>query len=133
MADYHSATQLPARVDVVFDYLSDAEHLSDYAAFMGDVHTTGPGEVHAAAHLPGARTVAGESHWRVDPLHRRVDWEAEDGSGYHGSLLMRAHPDGTHVRLLLHTPEEHDPAVQRAADEAMAALHSVLTSNTGAV
>jgi uncharacterized membrane protein len=133
MAEYHSSTQLATRVDAVFDYLSEAEHLPDYAAFIGDVHATGPGEVHAAAHLPDGRTVAGESHWRVDALHRRIDWDAEDGSGYHGTLLMRAHPDGTHVRLVLHTPHDPDPAVQRAADEAMAALHTVLVTNTGAV
>lgn len=133
MADYHSGTQLATRVDAVFDYLSDIEHLPDYAAFIADVHTTGPGRVHAAAHLPDGTTVAGDSHWRVDALHRRVEWDAEDGSGYHGSLIVRGHPDGSHVRLLLHTPHQPDPAVQRAADQAMATLHTLLTSNTGAV
>ena len=133
MADYHSSTQLAMRVDAVFDYLSEVEHLPDYAAFIGDVHAVAPGEVHAAAHLPDGSTVAGTSHWRVDTLHRRLDWDAEDGSGYHGSILMRGHPDGTHVRLLLHTPHDPDPAVQQAADDAMAALHTALASNTGAV
>lgn len=133
MAEYHSATQLATRVDVVFDYLSKVEHLPDYAAFIGDVRTTAPGEVHAAAHLPDGSTVAGESHWRVDAVHRRVDWDAEDGSGYHGTIHMRGHPDGTHVRLVLHTPHDPDPAIQKAADDAMAALHTALASHIGAI
>ncbi|MDO8107662.1 hypothetical protein Q6348_10690 [Isoptericola sp. b441] len=133
MADYAGTIQIGNPVDLIFDYLSDVENLPAYFARMTEAHPTGAQEVHTTATLPDGHQVQGDAWWRTDEVHRRVEWGAEDGSGYRGRISLHGHPDGTKVELHLHTPHDEDPDVQAAITDALHSIKSALETSPNGV
>ncbi|TCO12872.1 hypothetical protein EV652_12843 [Kribbella steppae] len=132
MADHEASTTVDVAANVLFDYLSDIEHLPDYLPWLTDVHRAAPRpaeaqgmearrpqqpvheEVEVTAHVPAGgepdQTVHSEAWIDIVEENRSLRWGAPGEQDYHGELDIDFVADGTSrltVRLhTTHTPDQ---------------------------
>jgi carbon monoxide dehydrogenase subunit G len=102
---------MPVPADVLFDYLSDVEHLPEYFPMITSARATG-GAVQTTAVIepPGQekQKVEGEAWFTVADGERRLTWGSEGDNDYHGEISVEPDGDGSAVTFSLHTEADHD-------------------------
>jgi uncharacterized protein YndB with AHSA1/START domain len=148
MGHHEASTIVDVAPNILFDYLSDLEHLPDYLPRLTDVHRTGPQpdeaqgmevrrphqpvheEVEVTAEVPAdghtERTVRSEAWIEVVEENRRLRWGAPGEHDYHGELDVDFVADGT-SRLTVRLDTEHS-AGQAIDDELHRALEGIKTT-----
>jgi uncharacterized protein YndB with AHSA1/START domain len=142
MADHEASTTVEVAPNILFDYLSDIEHLPDYLPWLTDVHRTAPRPVEAQgleARLPhqpvheevevtaeepagdgSEHTVHGEAWIEIVEENRSLRWGAAGEGDYHGELDVDFVADGTsRLTVRLHTTHSPDQAIDDYLREAL--------------
>jgi uncharacterized protein YndB with AHSA1/START domain len=144
MAHHEASTTVDVAPNILFDYLSDIQHLPDYLPRLTYVHPTEPApaeaqglearqpmqpvhhEVEVAADEPSGQTVRSEAWIDVLEENRTLRWGGPGESGYHGELDVDFVADGTsRLTVRLDTSHPADPAID---DELRRALDGIKTS-----
>jgi hypothetical protein len=138
MPDHEAWTTIDVAPNIVFDRLSDLDHLPDYLPWLTDLHRTAarPAEAqgpearrpHQAVHEE-VDVTAGDSHqeaW-IDVLEedRILRWGAAEPDDYHGELLVDFVADGTSkLTVRLHT--SHGSDIDHELEETLTDLKSTI-------
>ncbi|MGY4770893.1 SRPBCC family protein [Kribbella sp. CWNU-51] len=148
MADHEASTTVEVAPNVLFDYLSDIEHLPDYLPWLTDVRRTEPRPAEAQgmeARLPlqpvhevvevtaevpagqgSEQTVQNEAWIDIVEERRILRWGAPGGDDYHGELDVDFVADSTsRLTVRLHTTNPTDEAIE---DQLHRALESIKTT-----
>jgi Polyketide cyclase / dehydrase and lipid transport len=121
MPEYEETQTVNAAPDVVFDYVSDVDHLPEYIPHMVLAHATGD-RLRVAADVQG-RHEEGDAWFRADHDHRRIEWGADDSGRYQGWLQVSGSGQGSLVTIHLST--ERDEDAQQIRDALSEALHNI--------
>jgi hypothetical protein len=144
MAHHEASTTVDVAPNLLFDYLSDIQHLPEYLPRLTDVHPTAPMppdaqglearlpmqpvhyEVEVTADEPSGQSVRSEAWIDVVEENRSLRWGVPGESGYHGELDVDFVADGTSLLTVrLDTVHGSDPAID---DELHRALDGIKTS-----
>ena len=110
----------------VFGYVSDVNHLPDYIDMLTSARSTGAGEVHVVADVPGRGIEEGDATFRADEGSRRVEWGSATNSAYTGWLQVEDGADGgASVRLGMQLHHE-DQRGEESIDKTLETLRSRL-------
>jgi hypothetical protein len=135
--------------NVLFDYLSDVEHLPDYLPWLTDVHRSEPRpaeaqgmearrprqpvrqevEVTAEVAAGGGSDQTAHSEAWIDVVeeNRRLRWGAPGGDEYNGELDVDFVADGTsRLTVRLHTTHSTDQAIDDQLRRALAAIKTTI-------
>lgn len=148
MADHEAATVVDVAPNILFDYLSDIDHLPEYLPWLSDVHRTDPRPVEAqgpevrrphqpvhedvkvTADLPtggSAETKPGEAWIEVVEENRSLRWGAAGDHDYHGELDVDFVADGTsRLTVRLHTTHSADQAIDDYLDHALETIKTTI-------
>ncbi len=144
MAHHEVSTTVDVAPNILFDYLSDLQHLPDYLPRLTGVHPTAPlpaeaqgmearrpdqpvhHEVEVTADEPSGETVRSEAWIDVVEENRTLRWGVPDSSDYHGELEVDFVADGT-SRLTIRLDTAH-PATPEIDEELHRALDGIKAS-----
>lgn len=149
MADHEASTTVDVAANVLFDYLSDIEHLPDYLPWLTDVRRTEPRpaeaqglearlphqpvheDVEVTAEVPAAgpsdQTVRSDAWIDIVEENRLLRWGAPGEDDYHGELDVGFVADGTsRLTVRLHTAHSPDQAVDDGLHRALDAIKTTI-------
>jgi uncharacterized membrane protein len=133
MGDYEASTTVDVASNVLFEYLSDLEHLPEYLPQLTEVRPAGQApegervEVQAVIHPDGdgEREVEGEAWIEVVEDGKKLRWGAPEPHEYHGELDIDFVADGTStVTVRLHTEHADGPSVEDALQRTLSGIKS---------
>lgn len=144
MAHHEASTTVNVAANILFDYLSDIQHLPDYLPRLTGVHPTEPTppeaqgmearqprqpvhhEVEVTADEPSGQSVRTEAWIDVVEENRSLRWGAPGDHDYHGELDVEFVADGTsNLTIRLDTNHPATPAID---EELQHALNTIKTS-----
>jgi hypothetical protein len=138
MGDHEATTTVDVAPNILFDRLSDLDHLPEYLPWMTDLRRTGPRPVEAQgpeARLPGqpvheeVDVAAGNDrqHAWVDVLEedRVLRWGSAGPHDYHGELSVGFVADGTSL-LTVRVHSDQDGDLDGELEAALAGIQSRL-------
>lgn len=144
MAHHEASTTVNVAANILFDYLSDIQHLPDYLPRLTGVHPTAPTppeaqgmearpprqpvhhEVEVTADEPSGQSVRTEAWIDVVEENRSLRWGAPGDHDYHGELDVEFVADGTsNLTIRLDTNHPATPAID---EELQHALNTIKTS-----
>jgi uncharacterized protein YndB with AHSA1/START domain len=148
MADHEASTMVDVAPNILFDYLSDIDHLPEYLPWLSDVHRTDSRpveaqglearrpqqpvheEVEVTADLPtggSVETKPGEAWIEIVEENRRLRWGAAGGHDYHGELDVDFVADGTsRLTVRLHTTHSPDQAIDDYLHHALKTIKTTI-------
>jgi len=144
MAHHEVSTTMDVAPNILFDHLSDIQHLPDYLPRLTGLHPTAPAppeaqgmearqpmqpvhyEVEVTADEPSGQTVRSEAWIDVVEENRSLRWGAPGDHDYHGELDVEFVADGT-SRLTIQLDTNH-PATPAIDEELQHALNTIKTS-----
>lgn len=127
MRDFERSVTVTADPDEAFRFLADPGNLPRYIARMVLARPEDGERLHVAADVEG-RHEEGHARFRPDPAARCLEWGAEQGSGYRGSLQVSEDAQGALVTIRLHLNRDEDEAeVNRVLDETAANIERLLS------
>lgn len=147
MADHEASTMVDVAPNVLFDYLSDIEHLPEYLPWLTEIHRTEPRppeaqgtearlpvqpvheEVEVTAEVPvGERSDQVRSEAWIDIVeeNRSLRWGAPGESDYHGELDVDFIADGA-SRLTVRLQTTHSTG-QAIDDQLHRTLEAIKTT-----
>ena len=111
MASYEQSTEVQARADALFAYLSDNGNLPKYMDQMTSAESAGGGKIRTTAegdvnHDGTTEKVEGEGWFRVDDGAKSLTWGSKGPNDYHGQLEVTGDGDTSNVSVTIYT--EHD-------------------------
>jgi hypothetical protein len=133
MGDYEAPTTVDVASNVLFEYLSDVEHLPDYLPQLTAARPAGESaegervEVEAVIQPDGEaeRKVAGEAWIEVLDDGKKLRWGAPGPHDYHGELDIDFVADGTSMLTVrLHTEHTDGPSVEAALQRTLSGIKS---------
>jgi hypothetical protein len=126
MPDFERSATVAAGPEDAFRFLADPGNLPRYIARMV-LAEPGEGErLRVAAEVEG-RHEEGDARFWTDPSRRRVEWGAEEGSGYRGWLQVSEASEGAAVTIHLHVEHGDDEAeINRVLDETVMNVERLL-------
>jgi hypothetical protein len=133
MGDYEASTTVDVASNVLFEYLSDVEHLPDYLPQLTAARPAGESaegervEVEAVIQPDGEaeRKVAGEAWIEVLDDGKKLRWGAPGPHDYHGELDIDFVADGTSMLTVrLHTEHTDGPSVEAALQRTLSGIKS---------
>jgi uncharacterized protein YndB with AHSA1/START domain len=117
MAQIDGSREFGQTADAVWAVVADPARLADWVPTMRLAQLAGQDEVHLEGESHG-HPYSLDSLLRVSESDRRLEWGAEDGNGYRGSLRVAERPPGSEVYLHVAIPDDRlGPSPDRAADE----------------
>jgi len=145
MAHHEASATVDVAANLVFEYLSDVQHLPAYLPRLTDVRPTAPPpadaqgmearqpqqpvhhEVEVTADEPSGQTVRSEAWIDVIEENRTLRWGAPGDSGYHGELEVDFIADGTsRLTVRLDTDHPASPAIDTELQRALTTIKSTL-------
>jgi uncharacterized protein YndB with AHSA1/START domain len=149
MAHHEASTTVDVAPNILFDYLSDIQHLPDYLPRLTGVHPTAPEpaeaqgmearrpdqpvrhEVEVTADEPSGETVRSEAWIDVVEENRTLRWGVPGGSDYHGELDVDFVADGTsRLTIRLDTAHPATPEIDNELERALAGIKTSLEQTT---
>lgn len=111
MPSYEQSTEVHAKADALFAYLSDIGNLPNYMESMTSAESAGGEKIRTTAevdvdHNGTTEKVEGEAWFRVDDAAKSLSWGSEGPNDYHGELEVTGVGDTSTVSVTIHT--EHD-------------------------
>jgi uncharacterized protein YndB with AHSA1/START domain len=104
MAEIDGSREFDNTADVVWAVVADPARLADWVPTMRLAQPAGAEEVHLEGESHG-HPYSLDSVIRIEEHDRRLDWGAEDDSGYRGSLRVAERPSGSEVSLHVSVPD----------------------------
>lgn len=149
MADHEASTVVEVAPNVLFDYVSDIDHLPEYLPWLTDVHRTaarpveaqGPEvrrpqqpvheDIEVTAEVPhgegSAEPKPGEAWIEVVDENRSLRWGAAGDHDYHGELDVDFVADGTsRLTVRLHTTHSPDQAIDDYLHHALKTIKTTI-------
>lgn len=149
MADHEAATMVDVAPNILFDYLSDIEHLPEYLPWLSDVHRTDPRpaeaqgpevrrpqqpvheDVEVTADVPvgesSTEAKPGEAWIEIVEENRSLRWGAAGDHDYHGELDVDFVADGTsRLTVRLHTTHSPDQAIDDYLHHALETIKTTI-------
>lgn len=144
MAKHEASITVDVAPNVVFDHLSDIEHLPNYLPRLTDVHRTEARaadaqglearrpnqpvheEVEVIADEPSGHSVRSEAWVEIVEEKRKLRWGVPGESAYHGELEVDFVADGTsQLTVRLETSHDSDSSID---EELHSALDNIKTA-----
>ena len=124
MTDHERSTTVAVPPAVLFDYLSDLQHLPAYLPRLTGVRATGDGTYEVTAHIepPDSppRDVEGEAWMKVKEAGRTLQWGSAGPSHYHGELDVDPGEDSSSSTLTVRlSTERSGPGIENGLDETL--------------
>jgi hypothetical protein len=145
MAHHEVSTTVDVAANILFDYLSDLQHLPDYLPRLTAIHPTAPThansagiearqpmqpvhhEVEVTAEVPEGETIHSEGWIDIIEENRSLRRGVPGQPDYHGELNVDFVADGTsQLTVGLDTPHPGTPAVDDEVRRAPAGIKTTL-------
>ncbi|WP_157630760.1 SRPBCC family protein [Kribbella catacumbae] len=145
MAHHEASTTVDVAANIVFEYLSDLQHLPQFLPRMTDVHPTEAlpadaqgiearrpqqpvhHELEVTADDPSGQPVHREAWIDVVEENRTLRWGSPGNPGYHGELEVDFVADGTsHVTVRLDTSHPASAAIDNELANTLTTLKTTL-------
>jgi uncharacterized protein YndB with AHSA1/START domain len=105
MAEIDGSREFEIAADALWAVVADPARLAEWVPTMRRARPAGQDEVHVEGESHG-HPYSLDSMIRIDEGDRRLDWGAEDDTGYRGSLTVAARPSGSEATLHVAIPDD---------------------------